>query len=133
MNWAGRGVAIIVLVSSVVGCNGDIEHNREEGDKLVRSVGAPVLAVEAGQLKRLAPSGTSVLVERGAWPQGIMQLRPQEVRVTPTGVFVQRFKEPQQEQGVFIAYAGVIVRTEPDRNPAFTPIDGQVYSYNVKR
>ena len=131
MKWLGA-LTLIVPAFLVLGCNGDVERNREEGAKLVLSVGSPVLLVEATQLKHLAPSGASVLVQQGAWPQGITQLKPQEVRVTPTGVFVQRFKEAQEEQGVFIAYAGSVVRIEPDHNPAFAPIDGQVYSYSVK-
>jgi hypothetical protein len=73
-----------------------------------------------------------MLVQQGSWPQGIAQLRPQEVRVTPQGVFVQRFRVTEREQGVFIAYPDTIVSTAPDRNPSFTPVDGLVYQYTAK-
>jgi hypothetical protein len=48
------------------------------------------------------------------------------------GVFVQRFKEPEEEHGVFIAFPDSRVSTEPDQNPSFTLIDGQAYTYTVR-
>jgi len=113
-------------------CGSDADESRQQGAILARAVGSPVLAVEAAQLKRLAPAGTSMLVQQRSWPQGIAQLRPQEVRVTPQGVFVQRFRVPEREEGVFIAYADTIVSMAPDRNPSFTRVDGLVYQYTLK-
>jgi len=52
--------------------------------------------------------------------------------VTPQGVFVQRYRIPEREQGVYIAYADTIVSMAPDRNPSFTPVDGVVYQYTLK-
>ena len=127
-----RKIIMWIAALALFGCGSDADESKQEGAVLARAVGAPVLAVEAAQLKRLAPAGTSMLIQQGSWPQGIAQLRPQEVRVTPQGVFVQRFRVTDREQGVFIAYADTIISTAPDRNPSFTPVDGLVYQYTVK-
>ena len=127
-----RKIIMLIAALALCGCGNDADESRQQGAMLARAVGAPVLAVEAAQLKRLAPAGTSMIVQERAWPQGIASLRPQEVRVTPEGVFVQRFRIPEREQGVFIAYADTIVSTAPDRNPSFTPVDGLVYQYTLK-
>jgi hypothetical protein len=127
-----RSVVIMLLGWVLLGCSSQGDRTKEEGAKLVRSVGSPVLGVEAGRLRELGRPGLTILVPESAWPEGITQLKPREVRVTQQGVFVQRFKEPEEEHGVFIAFPDSLVGTEPDQNPSFTLIDGAVYTYSVR-
>jgi hypothetical protein len=128
-----RSVVIMLLGWVLLGCSSQGDRSKEEGAKLVRSVGSPVLGVEAGRLReQYARAGLTILVPESAWPEGITQLKPREVRVTQQGVFVQRFKEPEEEHGVFIAFPDSRVGTEPDQNPSFTPIDGAAYTYSVR-
>ena len=127
-----RSAATMLLGFVLLGCGGAGDNGKEEGAKLVRSVGAPVLGVEAGHLKEQARPTLTILVPESAWPQGITQLKPLEVRVTDQGVFVERFKQPEEEHGVFIAFPDKRVSTEPDQNPSFSLIDGAVYTYTVR-
>ncbi len=126
-----RSAAAMLLGFALLGC-GAGDNSKEEGAKLVHRVGAPILGVEAGHLKERARPGLTILVPESAWPEGITQLKPLEVRVTEKGVFVERFKQPEQEHGVFIAFADRRVSTEPDQNPSFSLIDGAVYTYTVR-
>jgi hypothetical protein len=127
-----RSLVIMLLGWVLLGCSNQGDRSKEQGAKLVRSVGSPVLGVEAGRLREQARPGLTILVPESAWPEGISQLKPREVRVTQHGVFVQRFKEPEEEHGVFIAFPDSRVSTEPEQNPSFTLIDGQVYTYTVR-
>jgi len=128
-----RSAATMLLGFVLLGCGAVGDNSKEEGVKLARSVGALVLGVEAGHLREQhARPKLTILVPESAWPQGITQLKPLEVRVTDLGVFVERFKQPEEEHGVFIAFPDKRVSTEPDQNPSFSLIDGAVYTYTVR-
>jgi hypothetical protein len=128
-----RDTSIVLLAAALFACEGELGRNREEATKLVRTIGEPTLVIDAGQLKQYAPPGSNMLVPRSAWPDGITRLQPEEVRVTPQGVYIERLKRSNEEHGVFIAFAATSVRTQPDRNPAFSPIEGRIYSYTIRR
>ncbi len=106
---------------------------RAEGLDATRAaaVGAPVLAAEADAL-RSSGSAPPREIPEASWPPGIRRLEPEAVRVTAEGVFVQCRKRFVEEEGVFIAFTGVEVDTEPGRDPSFKPIAGRVYLYRIK-
>jgi hypothetical protein len=123
----------IALVASLLfGCSADTANPEEDGAKAVRAVGAPTLAAEATILKKFV-AGPSAVVPEAQWPPAIKELRPQEVRVTPKGVFVQRRRVQGWKEGVFIGFPGVIVETpRGEVSPTFSRIEQQVYWYRLE-
>lgn len=66
------------------------------------------------------------------WPEEVQQLRPQSVRVTPDGVYVERGAFFVEEWGVFIHRTGSTLRPSADTDPSIRPLQGRVYWYRIK-
>ena len=125
--------SIVLVALLLFGCGAQSGTVQEQGTKAVLSVGAPRLVSEATVLRIWVHSGASVPVPASQLPPGITALRPQEVRVTQQGIFVQRSKRTGWEEGVFIAFRGTMVETRfRGVGPLFSHIDDQVYWYKVE-
>jgi hypothetical protein len=122
-----RGVATL-LGALLVTC----ATPQNEGASLVSRIGAPVLVGDAELLEKYASSAVPVVVPQASWPTAVRELQPQEVRVVMEGVFVRRWKRFVEEEGVFIAFAGVNVDTGSGGDPSFSPLAPRVYWYKVK-
>ena len=126
MKWA-HGVATL-LGTLLVACTSP----QNEGADLVSRIGGPTLVADAALLRKYVSTAAPVVVPRSSWPTAIRELQPQDVRVVSEGVFVQRWKRFVEEEGVFIAFAGVNVDTGSGKDPSFSELAPQVYWYRVK-
>lgn len=66
------------------------------------------------------------------WPDAVRQLRPQAVRVTPEGVYLERGSLFVQSWGVFVLRSGTAFRPATDTDPSYHLLRGRLYWYEVK-
>ena len=105
---------------------------KDEGAALVRRIGVSRLAAEAASLKSHRGTPQSEFLQEPAWPPAIRELQPQIVKVDAQGVFVQRWKDYVEEEGIFLKFSGIILDTSPGRDPSFTLIAPDTYWYTTK-
>ena len=125
---ASRVVATLVLAGLLAGCTSP----QDASAALVSRIGASTLVADGARLRDLATSESPSAVPESSWPESIRALRPRSVRVVPEGVFVQLSKRFVEEEGVFIAFAGVDVDTAPGHDPSFRALAPLVYWYEIK-
>ena len=66
------------------------------------------------------------------WPDEVQRLRPQSVRVSPDGVYIQQGSWLVEEWGVFIHRTGSNFRPSQGTDPSHRPLQGRVYWYEIK-
>lgn len=71
-------------------------------------------------------------VPPGEWTVEVQQLRPQAVKVTPDGVYIEQRTRFAESQGVFVLRSGSTFQPANGTDPSFRPLRGRVYWYEVK-
>ena len=66
------------------------------------------------------------------WSEEVRQLRPQSVRVTPDGVYVEQGSFFVQAWGVFILRTGATPQPSASTDPSYRPLQGRVFWYENK-
>jgi hypothetical protein len=122
-----RRIAANAILVLLIGCS----NGRHAGiERAVQH--ASTLVVEVDALEKLEHTETMQSLPESDWPAGIRKLDPEAVRIAHDGVFVQQRSRFVGEVGIFIAFAGKHVNTEPGQDPAFKLIADRLYSYKIK-
>lgn len=80
----------------------------------------------------LRGAGKRGTISTEAWPQDIRALKPQEVRVYPSGVLIRLRGFFSYESGLYVPAEHVAVNLERLQDPTYVPLGSGVYSYKVE-
>ena len=100
---------------------------------------SPVPRIDAATAARLSafadrwvqPDGDSQIAP-DSWPEEVRRLRPQSVRLTADGMYIELGSRFVESWGLFILRTGSSFQPSRGTDPSYRLLEGPVYWYEIK-